>query len=56
VFFWSKSPLLGPQTAKASLSGFEAVEPRATGAPISPIELMTSGGNGLPAESWNDPI
>ena len=56
AFFWSKPPLLGPQTAKASLGGFEAVESRATGARISPLELMTGGGNDLPAESWNDPI
>ena len=56
AFFWSQSPLLGPQTARASLGGFDAVEPRAAGARISPFELMTSGGNDLPAGSWNDPI
>jgi hypothetical protein len=56
AFFWSQSPPLGPQTAKASLGGFDAVESRAIGPRISPLELTTSGGNDLPAESWNDPI
>jgi hypothetical protein len=56
AFFWSQSPLLGSQTARASLGMFDAVETRATGPRISPFELMTSGGNDPPAESWNDPI
>jgi hypothetical protein len=54
--FWSKPPLLGSQTARASLGVFDAVETREAGVRISPFELMTSGGNDLPAESWNDPI
>jgi hypothetical protein len=56
AFFWSQPPLLGSQTARASLGVLDAVETRATSARMSPFELMTRGGNDLPAESWNDPI
>jgi hypothetical protein len=56
AFLWSKSPLLGPQTARASLGVLDPVAAREPGPRITPFELMTRHGNDLPAESFKDPI